>query len=107
MIDVVEEGVERPRALADAAIEHAPFGGGEDARQQVERDQPLRVAALAIDREGDADAAEDRLRFLQSRVEALDADFLDPAAHLGIARPHRAGLIGHLEKGHPLSFAKA
>ena len=58
MVDVVEEGVDGAHALLQAALEIGPFGGVEDARDDVEGDQPLGVAALLIDGEGDADPAE-------------------------------------------------
>ncbi|MPL71126.1 hypothetical protein SDC9_16897 [bioreactor metagenome] len=61
-VDVEQEGVERAGALLDALLEPAPFELGEDAREHVEGDQPIRVSAFAIDREGDADAAEECLR---------------------------------------------
>ena len=64
MVDVPEEGVQRPRPLLHPALEPAPLGLGEDPRHHVEGDQPLGVAALAIDREGDADAPEQRLGLL-------------------------------------------
>ena len=59
MIDVMQEGVERAHALLDADGEPAPFGGGEDARDDIEGDQPFGGLFLAIDREGDAEPAED------------------------------------------------
>lgn len=60
-VDIHQKGVQRLGALLDAAFQPQPFMRGEDARKHVERDQPVRIAALAIDREGDADAAEQRL----------------------------------------------
>ena len=42
MIDVVQEGVERPDALLDALLEAAPLVRRDDARQDVERDQAAR-----------------------------------------------------------------
>ena len=59
MVDVVEEGVERPHALLEPADSRPHSLDIEDARDDVEGDQPLRGLALAVDGEGDADAAED------------------------------------------------
>ena len=67
VVDVVEEGVERPHALLDAGAEPAPLGRRDDARDDVERDQPLGRRLLAVDREGDAGAAEERLGLLRLR----------------------------------------
>jgi hypothetical protein len=61
MIDVVEKGVERLHTLLDALGEPPPLGTGDDARHDVERDQPLGGFFLAIDGEGDARLAEDAL----------------------------------------------
>ena len=61
VIDVMQEQVERLDPLAQAVFELAPFGGGNDARDHVERDQPLGAGAVvlvAVDREGDTDAPE-------------------------------------------------
>ena len=59
VVDVVEEGVERLDALLDALRQPPPFGAGDDARHDVEGDQPLGGLLLAIDGEGDAGLAED------------------------------------------------
>ena len=58
VVDVVEERVERAHALHEAALEHRPFVGRDDARHEVERNQALGAAVLAVDRERDADAVE-------------------------------------------------
>ena len=61
VIDVVEEGIQRPDALLDAALEQPPFRRGDDARDEIERDQPLERILAAIDGEGDAEPPEERL----------------------------------------------
>ena len=61
VIDVVQEQVQRVHALAQPAFEQLPFGRRDDARHDVERDQPLGAAVLAVDGEGDADAVEGAL----------------------------------------------
>ena len=81
VIDIVQEGVERPRPLANALVQDAPFIGGEDAGQQVEGDQPLRIAPLAVDGEGDADAPENRLRLIHPPIEPRNAGSLHPLLH--------------------------
>jgi hypothetical protein len=47
-VDVGDEGVEGADALLEAAREVGPFVGVEDARDDVERDEPLRIAALGL-----------------------------------------------------------
>ena len=52
-----------------------PFAGRDDAGDQVERDQPLGAGAVlvlgAVHREGDADAAEDHLRFFAAGAHGV------------------------------------
>lgn len=54
MINVVEEEVQSGDALSKTAFEPLPFGGGNDARDQVEGEDALRPFGVAIDIEGDA-----------------------------------------------------
>ena len=62
MIDVPEECVDRVHALRETAATAASTPRHrEDARNDVERYQPLGIAAFGIDREGDADPAEQQL----------------------------------------------
>ncbi len=63
VVDVGEEEVERLDALFEALGELAPFLAGDDPRHDVERDDPLLGIVLAVDGEGDADAAEQHFRF--------------------------------------------
>ncbi len=62
VIDVVDEGIQRAHALLEPRLQGAPFILRNDPRDDVEGDQPLGVAAFAVDREGDADAMENRIR---------------------------------------------
>jgi len=58
VVDVVQEHVQRANALAQPGLELAPLFRRDDARDDVERDQPLGASRLAVDGEGDADAPE-------------------------------------------------
>ena len=98
MVDVPEEGVERPRPLLDPALEPPPLGLGEDPRHHVEGDQPLGVAALAVDREGDADAAEQRLGLVLLLGEGLGRGRLDPVEQALVGGPHPVA-VEHLVEG--------
>ena len=62
MVDVGEEGVQRPDALLEPGFEARPFLGRQDARHDVERDQPLGARVLAVDGERDADAVKQCVR---------------------------------------------
>ncbi len=99
MIDVVQEGVERTGALANALVQHTPFLRGKDARQQVEGDQSFRIAPLPIDGEGDADAAEDRLCLVQSTVKPGNARSLHPFLHFSVAGAYRTIRLKHFMEG--------
>ena len=54
MVDVVQEQVQRAHALDDAGFQGAPFLGGDDARDQVERQDAVDRRGVGIDGEGDA-----------------------------------------------------
>ena len=64
VVDVVEKRVQRPHALLDAALEQPPFRGGDDARHEVEGDQPLERVLRIVDGEGDAEPPEQALGLL-------------------------------------------
>ena len=90
VIDVVHEGVERAHALLDAGRQPAPFGGAQDARDDVEGDEPLGGRLVAVDGEGDAGAAEQRLGLAALALEIVDLLGLQPLdARTGRARAPR------------------
>ena len=99
MIDVVQEGVEGAGALADTLVEDAPFIRCEDAGQQVEGDQSFRVATLAIDGEGDADAPEDRFRLIHATIEPGYACPLHPFLHFVVTGAQRTIRLKHFMEG--------
>src|SRR3546814_20245437 len=72
---------------------------GEDARQQVEGDQPFRIAALAINGEGDADAPEDRLRLIHPTIESGNARPLHPVLHFRVTGAYRTVRLKHFVEG--------
>ncbi len=105
VVDVVQETVERIDALAQAALERRPFAGREDARNDVERNGALgaavRFVLVTVDREGDADAAEDQVGFgalvLQRRGRLVVQPFGEAsvvAAHLALPHQCRRGRLG-------------
>ena len=82
VIDVAQEHVERAHALAQALFQQRPFLGREDAWDDVEGDQPLLGLGVAIDREGDADPAEQQLGFLAAIFQRVRRRLLQPAGEL-------------------------
>ena len=89
VIDVVQEGVERAHALREPAFEQVPFVRGNDARDDVERDQPLGALLLAVDRERDADAVERPFGLLALLRDAIGRRPLEPAGERPVVRPDR------------------
>ena len=61
LVDVGEEEVQRGDALDEAVLEALPLRGGDDAGDEVEREDPLEPVLLPVDREGDALAAQGEL----------------------------------------------
>ena len=100
VINVVEEGVQRHDALRQAARQHVPLGGAEDARHDIEWDESLRIAALGIDREGDADAAEQQLRLFLLQLQQFARRLGEPAPHDLIGLTAMLGVAGLVEGGH-------
>ena len=100
-IDVLDIGVDRLDALLEAAPHDVPFLGRDDARDDVERDQALLRLGVAIDRKGDADAAEQELRLAPAVIEHVGRDLAEPVLQLGIGRPHRATAVLHFVEHDP------
>jgi hypothetical protein len=76
VVDVLDEGVQRAHALGEPALDDAPLVGGQDARDQVERERP--VAALRTvgggGVEGDALLEEDGVAPLARGLKPIAAE---------------------------------
>ena len=99
-VDILEIEVERLDALLQSLAQPVPFAGREDARDDVERNEPFLRVGLAIDREGDADPAEEELGFAAAVVEHVGTHLAEPRGQRGIGRAHLPVRSGHLIKGH-------
>ena len=107
VVDVVEECVQRPHALAQALLERAPLACRQDPRDDVERNQALGTLVLAVDREGDADAMEERIRLGAPPRESVGRLALQPRAVAPVVAPRGPVrqlhlVVGVLDHGHPL-----
>jgi hypothetical protein len=60
-VQVFEEQVQRAHALRETELDRAPLRGRDDPRHQVHGPGALDPARVAVDREGDAEAPEDRV----------------------------------------------
>ena len=110
MVDVLDEAVQRRDALAQAGLHLAPFLARNDAGDEVKGDEALGAGAVfvlgAVDREGDAHAAEDHLGFFAPVSHQLGRLGLQPAlvgtvvlADAGRCPGPRAGEGAHLVEG--------
>ena len=95
-INVLDVGVDGFDALLQAPLQNLPFGGREDARDDVERDQALLRVGVAIHRKGNADAAEEVFGFTAAEIEDVGRHFTQPTRELGIGRPDRVFAARHL-----------
>jgi hypothetical protein len=87
VIDIVEEDVDRLDALDAAPLDQVPLGAVEDARDEVEGDQPLGRTALGIDSEGDAEPAEQLLSGVLLGDEGIDREIVEHAGKGRISVP--------------------
>ena len=86
----MEKRVERTHALLDPPCQLAPFRSGDDAGNHIERDQPFFTRILAIDVEGDADAAEEAFGLGVLATQPLRILPVEPLAKVRVSRPNRA-----------------
>ena len=54
MVDIAQKQVQGGDALREAALDGLPLGAGDDARQQIVRENPLGAFFPAVDGESDA-----------------------------------------------------
>jgi hypothetical protein len=94
-VDVADVGVDRLHALLEARPQHVPFGSGENARQHVERNQAFLGVGVAVDREGDADAAEYELGLAPPIVKHVRRNVAQPVRELDIGWAQRSVAAVH------------
>ncbi|VDC49472.1 hypothetical protein BREV_BREV_03595 [Brevundimonas mediterranea] len=83
-VDVLQEGVDGGDPLLQPLLQPAPFVGADDARDDIERDQPLVGFLVAIDGEGHAHPAEEQLGLARARLQQI---------RRGVFQPGRQGLV--------------
>jgi hypothetical protein len=101
VVDVVDEAVERMDALAQPGFHLLPFAFGDDARDHVERNQPLGAGAVlvlgAVDGERDADSAEHQLGLVAPRLHRGRLLGVEPAAVGAVVQAHARGAVHLVE----------
>ncbi len=98
IIGIMQIHVQRFDALLETAREFLPFAAIEDTRNDVEGDQAFGRGRFAVNREGDADAAEDEFGFLAAIIENVFRDRVEPMRELLVGRAHGAVGRTHLVK---------
>ncbi len=89
VVDVVQEQVQRVHALREATLEELPVLGGDDPRDDVERDQALGAVAVAVDGEGDAHAVKGALGLVALLRDARRRGPVEPAGKGQVMAPRR------------------
>ena len=100
MVDVVQERVQRAHALLEPLRQAVPLAAAEHARDDVEGDQALGIAALRVDREGDADAPEQQLRLAPAQLELVVRRLRQPLVDEPVGRAHAVRLAHLVEAVH-------
>ena len=96
VIDIMDEGIESAHPLLDAGSQAPPFRRCKQPGDDVEGNQPLIGLDPAIDREGDAAPAEDRLGFLLVAHQIGARQAVQPGGDLGVMAPDVAVRQRHL-----------
>jgi hypothetical protein len=89
-VDVGQEQVEGADTLAHAGLDDGPIAGGDDARDDVEREDAVDRVALAVDRERDPLVVELGLGSAGAVRELVEPERVEPRADqlAGRAVPH-------------------
>ncbi len=95
VIDVAQEHVQRADPLLQAPFEQRPFLRRQDAGNDIERNQALGRFRLAVDGEGDADAAEQQFGFLAAIFQRVRGRLLEPAGEFLVGRAEIASRTVH------------
>ena len=95
VVDVVDERVERPDPLSQAALDDSPLVRGQDAGDRVEREDPLgALLSFRVDREGDAAVEERAVRELRRSPQVASLHRRDLGDHLFVVRAGRHAAVG-------------
>ncbi len=98
-IDVAQEKIERLDALLEAGLDARPFGRGDDARQQIGRDDALGRLVIGIDGEGDALMQEGELAGLLAAMQLLGRQSGQPHIERRVMLSHETCVREHLVIG--------
>ena len=101
MINVVEKQVQRRDSLDESALDLVPFLGGNDARQQIERENAFRPLVVVVNREGNALAEKSGSGQGAFPLKFLAVHFLEARQQFAVMGPRHAGSGKHFIKKIP------
>ena len=87
-VDVAEKQVEGGDALREPALDRFPFPGGDQARQQIVREDALGAFFAAVDGEGDALGEEGKIDRLLAAAQFVGGQGSKSLGERAILRPH-------------------
>jgi hypothetical protein len=96
VIDVVDKQIERLDALPQPRLQGLPFATRNDARDQIEGNEPFRSGQIAVDCEGDPHAAKQQVRLRALTRDCLVALLHQPAFEARVMSPHDFVVMTHL-----------
>jgi hypothetical protein len=92
VVEVVEEEVQGGYPLDQAGLDAAPFGGGDDAGDEVEGEDAFGALGVVVDREGDAAAEEGGIDCRPAAVELGGGEGGEAFREALVVLPHAAVL---------------
>jgi hypothetical protein len=87
-VNVTDKGIKRTDPLFQPLAQYRPFPRGQDAGDDVKRDQPLGPSRIAVDVERDANAPEEMLCLALAKRHGLGRRDLQPTGNALISGPH-------------------
>ena len=95
-VNILQEKIQRHHALGEAAVDLFPFRMRQDARDQIEREQALGAAAVAINRKRNALNQKREVGELAALLELRGRHGGKLLEQLGVLRARVAGRREHL-----------
>ena len=96
VVDVGEEEVEGVQPLHETALDHRPLVRRDDARDQVEREDPIGARVVPVDGEPDSLGEEERVRDPDPLLELPGAHRRQALREQPVVRPRPVRALEHL-----------
>ena len=85
-VDILEKHVESDHALGEPTLQELPFGTGQNARYQIEREEPFRPAIVAVHRESNSLEQKGKIGELAPLIELCRRHFRETGVQLRVVR---------------------